>query len=115
MPYQMKATARRLKVQTVLDAETFLVLRAVPDNVPSRAELTIELGFGRKVRANVATRAIRKVLATLAEHGPDSLAIVLQGALNLSNNVIEDAGLSAQIKAKREDRAAAGAPEPVAA
>ena len=48
----------------------------------------------------------------LAEHGSDNVAIVLLGVLN-ANNAIEEAGLAAQMKAKREDEAAAGVPEPV--
>jgi ribosomal protein S3 len=52
------------------------------------------------VTADVAAKAIRKAKATIAEHGADGVALLVQGKLNGSNEVVE-AGLVAQVKAPK--------------
>jgi hypothetical protein len=52
----------------------------------------------RTVSADIATRAVRKVVKALADHGTDNVVLILQGVL-ASNNRIEEAGITAQVKA----------------
>ena len=52
---------------------------------------------GRTVTASVNANSVRKTAATVAEHGPDMIAVILQGALMLDNTLAE-AGLVAQVK-----------------
>ena len=99
---KLTTTARKLKVTMVLDPAPFAG-RRFPDDAPPRIEVTVTVG-GRTVTADLATKSVRKAAKALAEHGVDGVALVLQGALT-SSNVIEDAGITAQVKA----------PQPVAA
>jgi hypothetical protein len=52
---------------------------------------------GRTVTASVNAKAVRKAAATIAEHGPDMVAVILQGSLML-DNTLADSGLVAQVK-----------------
>jgi hypothetical protein len=61
---------------------------------------------GRKLRFDVAPRAIRKCLATISEHRAENVVVLVQGKL-LGDNTVADAGLVAQVKTPK--------PEPVAA
>ena len=36
---------------------------------------------GREVEAQISAKSLRKVLATIAEHGADKVAVILQGKL----------------------------------
>jgi hypothetical protein len=54
---RLATTAKKLKVTLVIDAAPLVALRAVPDNAPSRTELTIAVG-GRIVAADVATKSV---------------------------------------------------------
>jgi len=45
---------------------------------------------------------LRKVAATIAEHGVDGVAVIMQGKLGAGDVIIE-AGLSAQVKAALKD------------
>ena len=47
--------------------------------------------------ASVNAKSVRKAAATVAEHGPDMVAVILQGTLMLDNTLAE-AGLVAQVK-----------------
>jgi hypothetical protein len=49
------------------------------------------------VTASVNAKSVRKAAATVAEHGPAMVAVILQGALML-DNTLADAGLVAQVK-----------------
>ena len=106
MTLKLTTTARKLKVTAMLDTAPFVALRIVPDNAPSRTEITITVG-GRTVSADLATKSVRKAVKTLIEHGPDSVVLILQGALS-SDNRIEEAGITAQVKVPAE-------PQPVSA
>jgi hypothetical protein len=94
---KIAATARKLKVTSVLDPAPFVDMPMPPDNAPGRSELAVTVD-GRTYRADVATRSIRRVVAALEEHGPDGVALLLQGALGAGNEILE-AGLAAQPKA----------------
>ena len=90
----LRTTARSLKTTLVLDAVTFVGLE-VPNGQP-KFGIAIEVA-GRTVTASVNAKAVRKTVATIAEHGSDMVAVILQGALMLDNTLAE-AGLVAQIK-----------------
>jgi hypothetical protein len=51
----------------------------------------------RLLRADFAPKAARKVLAAVREHGPEGVAVLIQGKLGPNNQVI-DAGRVAQPK-----------------
>ncbi len=100
MTLKLTTTARKLKVTMMLDAAPFAALHAVPDNAPSRTDITITVG-DRTVSADLATRSVRKVVKALADHGTDNVVLILQGILT-SNNRIEEAGITAQVKGPAE-------------
>ena len=90
----MRTTARALKTTLVLDAASFAGLQ-VPNGQPKVA-IEVEVA-GRSVTASVNAKSVRKAAATIAEHGPDMVAVILQGAL-ATDNTLADAGLVAQVK-----------------
>ncbi len=92
---RISATARKLKVTTVLDTAAFAGLR-LPDGVPARSELTVSVN-GRRFKADVATKSVRRVLAAVAEHGVDGVVVLSQGTLGPGDEITE-AGLVAQAK-----------------
>ncbi len=100
MTFKLATTARKLKVTMVLDAAPFAAPRAVPDNAPARIDITISVG-GRTVSADLATKSVRKAVKTLTEHGPDAVVLIIQGVL-ASNERIEEAGITAQVKVPAE-------------
>jgi hypothetical protein len=106
MTLKLTTTARKLKVTMMIDAAPFAALRAIPDSAPSRTDVTITVG-DRAVSADLATKSVRKAVKTLIEHGPDNVVLILQGVLT-SNNRIEEAGITAQVKVAAE-------PQPVTA
>jgi len=97
MPLELNVSARKLKVTMVLDAAPFVALSPIKDNAPSRTLLSVEVA-GHKLRADVATRSLRRTMAAIGEHGPDGVALVLQGSL--VSDTIQEAGLAAMPKAK---------------
>ncbi len=76
----------------------------LPDGVPARSELTVSVN-GRKFRADVATKSVRRVLASIAEHGPNGVVVLIQGTLGAGDEITE-AGLVAQAKAPAKAAAA---------
>jgi len=104
MTLKIVTTARKLKVTLVLDASAFAALRTIPDNAPARTEITVTVG-DRTVSADLATRAVRKVVKALADHGADNVVLILQGVLS-STDRVEEAGLAAQVKVPTEPQAA---------
>jgi hypothetical protein len=77
MTLKFGTTARKLKVTMVLDAAPLAALR-IADGAPSRCELTVSVG-GRAVVADLATKALRKVVRALADHGADGVVVLLPG------------------------------------
>jgi hypothetical protein len=84
--FKIATTSRKLKVTLVLDPTPFVALRAVPDNAPSRTDISIAVG-GRTVTADIASRSTRKVVKALADHGADNVVVVVQGVLAENNRV----------------------------
>jgi hypothetical protein len=90
-------TARSLKVTIVLDPAEVALL-AVPDGQP-RCVLRTAVA-GRIVTADIAARSLRKAQATIHEHGPAGVAVILQGKLVVGDQLAE-AALAAQAKAPK--------------
>jgi hypothetical protein len=90
--------AKKLKITVVVDSAPFLKVGIPPDNAPPRTTVTVAVA-NRMVTADLATKAIRKVVRSLQEHGPENVSLVMQGALAV-NNHIEEAGIVAQVKAQ---------------
>jgi hypothetical protein len=86
-------TAKRLKITLVLDAAELKAIAAPVGT--SRLDLKVNLP-DRSLVASIAAKALRKAQSTIAEHGADNVALVLQG--HLVGNTIAEAGLVAQIK-----------------
>jgi hypothetical protein len=86
---------RTVKVTVVLSPEVVAAI-GVRDGVP-RVKLSVTWEHGT-LRADVAAKAMRKAQRTIAEHGVEGVAVVLQG--RLGHNEILEAGLSAQLKAR---------------
>jgi hypothetical protein len=72
---------------------------------PARTEIAVAVG-GRTVIADLATKSVRKAVKTLTENGADKVILIIQGAL-ASNNRIEEAGITAQVKIAAGQAAAA--------
>ena len=104
LPPRPTLTAQRLKVTLVLNADE---LRAVPapDGKP-RVTLRIPLP-DRKLSADIAAKSLRKAQAAIRDAGADAVALVLQGCL-VEDDMIAEAGLSAQLEAKHGSDAANG-------
>jgi hypothetical protein len=101
-------SARSLKCTLVLNAAE---LAAQADPVGARVMLAVEV-VGQTLAADIAAKALRKAKATIAEHGADQVALILQGKLD--GNAVLEAGLVAQPKTPKagtapdQDRAQAG-------
>jgi hypothetical protein len=94
----MLLQANKLKVTMVLRAEDLLNVPA-PDGKP-RVALRIKLP-DRVVSTDIAAKSLRRAQTAIRELGADGVAVILQGTL-VANDVIADAGLAAQPRAKKE-------------
>lgn len=92
-------TARNIKITLVLntaEAATALQPFATTDK---RIPMTVMVE-GRRLKADFAPKAVRKVLGAIQEHGLDGIAILIQGKLGSGDHVLE-AGLMAQPKQQK--------------
>jgi hypothetical protein len=89
-----RASAKAIKVSLNLDPLGFVGVK-VPDGMP-RFTLPVDVA-GRKIRADLNCKAIRKAVAAVKEFGPDGVAIVLTGQLE-KGDTLSSAGLSAMPK-----------------
>jgi hypothetical protein len=98
-PNAVSLTARALKVTLVLDAAQVgqIDLRDGQTTTPFIIEVA-----GREVRAQVSPKGLRKALGIIGQHGPDHVAVILQGKLGPSD-VLAEAGLVAQVRAQPID------------
>jgi hypothetical protein len=94
----LKTNAKKLKVTLVLESAPFVQMGVPPDNAPTRTIISVNVG-GRTVTADIATKAVRKTVKQLLEHGAQNVTLLLQGELNAKDEV-ESAGLAAQVKAQ---------------
>jgi hypothetical protein len=94
--------ARALKCTIVLDpAEVAEILAS--DGKP-RTVIAIRLP-DRRVSADLNAKSVRKAVATISEHGPDGVAVIIQG--KLEGDAITEAGIVAQPKVKPQAAAEA--------
>jgi ribosomal protein S3 len=57
------------------------------------------------VSADINAKSVRKAAATIGEHGPDGVAVIIQG--KLVGDTIAEAGIVAQPKVRPQTAAAA--------
>jgi hypothetical protein len=88
----MSLSATKLKVTLVLKPAELLAVPA-PEG-QARVVLEIKLP-DRTVKADIATKSLRRTQTAIREAGADNVAIILQGTLT-AGDVLTEAGLSAQ-------------------
>ena len=94
--------SRALKCTVVLDPAEVAQIVA-PDGKP-RVVIDIRLP-DRRVSVDLNAKSVRKVLATISEHGPDGVAVIVQG--KLVGDTITEAGIMAQPKVRPQAAAEA--------
>ena len=87
--------ARAMKVTVVLDPAEMAQL-AAPDGKP-RVVIDIRLP-DRRLSVDLNAKSVRRALATIAEHGPDGVSVIVQG--KLVADTITEAGIMAQPKVR---------------
>ena len=87
--------ARALKCSVVLDPAE--VAQLVARDGQPRVAIAIRLP-DRRVTADLNAKSVRRALATITEHGPDGVSVVVQG--KLVGDIITEAGIMAQPKVK---------------
>jgi hypothetical protein len=90
---RLTVTARAIKVTVPLDPAVVATL-PTPDG-QARSELSVSCD-GKLYAANVATKSLRKVKATIAANGAENVFVMLQGKLRDSE--IAECGIVAQVK-----------------
>ena len=63
------------------------------------------LVHGKTVTVPLSGKGIRKALAAIREHGTDDIFVSVTGKLNLATLTLEEAGILAQLKVKKETQA----------
>jgi len=96
--------ARALKCTVVLDPAEVAQIVA-PDGKP-RVVIGIRLP-DRRVSVDLNAKSVRKTIAAISEYGPDGVAVVIQG--KLVGDVLTDAGIAAQPKARPQTATAEAA------
>jgi hypothetical protein len=91
-PKTLQFISKALKVTLVLDPAA-LVGVDVPLGV-SRVAIVVMID-SRRVRAELSAKSVRRAATTVAELGPEAVAVILQGKLE-PGDVISEAGISAQ-------------------
>ena len=94
--------ARALKCTIVLDP-TELAQIVATDGKP-RTVIAIRLP-DRRVSADLNAKSVRKAVAAIGEHGPDGVAVIIQG--KLVGDTIAEAGIVAQPKVRPQAAAVA--------
>jgi hypothetical protein len=85
---------RAIKATIVLETAEIAMLTA-PDG-QRRTTLRIKVA-GRNVSVDIATKSLRKAIATIAESGADECVAIVQGKLE-RGDVVSEAGLVVQLK-----------------
>ena len=93
--------ARAMKVTVVLDPAEVAQLVA-RDGQP---RVVVAIRLPGRVSADLNAKSVRRALATISEHGPDGVSVVVQG--KLSGDVITEAGIMAQPKVRPQPAAEA--------
>lgn len=95
-PLPVKLAARALKVTLVLDPAAVAAALRPHEHSDDRTLMEIAVE-GRTVRCDFAPKAIRKALGLIRAHGPEGVAVIIQGKL-VAGDRITEAGLVAQPK-----------------
>ena len=95
-------SGKAVKVVVPLDPHELVRLTA-PDGQP-RTVLRIGLPDRATFAADIATKALRKAIATIRDNGPDNCVSFIQG--KLAGTKVTEAGLVAQVKAPKPAQAA---------
>jgi hypothetical protein len=93
---------RSLKVTCVIDPAGAAALQAPVGQ--SHVAATIDVG-GRRFRVRFNAKSVRRVQHGLSVSAPETLVVMVQGRLGIGD-VIEDAGITAQVKAPKPAEAA---------
>jgi hypothetical protein len=88
--------AKTIKLTVVLEAAAVAAI-VVPDG--GRPRIVVSAA-GRRLTAELNPKTLRKTVATIREHGPDQVAVMLQGKL-AAGDVIEEGAITAQVKTPR--------------
>ena len=91
-------TARSLKLTIVLDPAQLMAVTVPEGSGP--LPFAVAVG-GRRVTGQLNPRTLRRVLNTLVEHGPEKVAVVLQGRLE-TGVVLAEAGITAQVRVVKD-------------
>jgi hypothetical protein len=91
-PFVMSLAVKAIKVTVVLDPHAL-------KPAPAGADVVIEVATegGIKARTRLNPKSYRKALDAIREHGPDHVAVILQGRMVEPGTII-DAGIVAQPK-----------------
>lgn len=99
----LHCTARSIKATIVLPVDQFVGISPLNGQ---RMPFSIAIGDGgHKVSGHFTGKGFRRVLAAIAEHGPENIVVIAEG--NLVGNQLASgqpdsaAGISAQIKGQR--------------
>jgi hypothetical protein len=90
--FLLSVAVKALKVTAMLDPR---VLRPAPAGADVVLEVTTEGGI--KARARLNPKSYRKALDAIREHGPEGVAVILQGRMVTPGEIV-DAGISAMPK-----------------
>ena len=102
-PVTLQFTSRALKVTLMLDPAALVGVEVPPGTSRMPIVVTVD---SRRVRAELSAKSVRRAATTVAELGPDAVAVILQGRLE-PGDVIAEAGITAQPKGPKPAPAAA--------
>ena len=88
--YMMPAQVKAFKVTIVLNP---LTLKPVPPG--ASVAIDVSTPEGLRARANVSPKSYRKAVEAIRQHGPENVAVVLQGRMVRPGEII-DAGITVQ-------------------
>jgi hypothetical protein len=93
-PFSPTLNGRAIKVTIVLETAEIAMLTA-PDG-QRRTTLRIKVA-GRNVSVDIATKSLRKAIATIAETSADECVAIVQGKLE-RGDMVSEGGLTVQLK-----------------
>ncbi len=90
-------TARAAKLTLVLDPAQLTGIEVLNGAGPQAFMIAVG---SRRLAGKFNAKSLRRAVAAVNEHGPDKVAVVVQGPLG-DANTIEEAGIAAQLKGAR--------------
>lgn len=94
--------AKALKVTALLDPAAVAAIPAPPGQPKVAIRVT---AAGKTLVADINAKSLRKVVAAIAEAGPDGVAVIVQG--KLEGDRLSEAGIVAQVKIPKSAEAVA--------